>query len=92
MPKRRIPELYANVIEMGRGIYGVEAASQHYFGVTSHGLTGGVGHADGSPAESEGLGSGEAAGYCVAASNVFCAVNRARTSPSSCFGEARDAM
>ncbi len=32
------------------------------------------------------------AGYCVGASNVFCAVNRARTSPSSCFGEARDAM
>jgi membrane carboxypeptidase/penicillin-binding protein PbpC len=25
-PKRRILELYANVIEMGRGIYGVEAA------------------------------------------------------------------
>ena len=26
LPKRRILELYANVIEMGRGIYGVEAA------------------------------------------------------------------
>ena len=39
LPKRRILELYANVIEMGRGIYGVEAASQHYFGVSSHGLT-----------------------------------------------------
>jgi monofunctional biosynthetic peptidoglycan transglycosylase len=61
LPKRRILELYANVIEMGRGIYGVEAASQHYFGVSSHGLTrGAVGHADGCPAESEGLGSGEA--------------------------------
>jgi len=61
LPKRRILELYANVIEMGRGIYAVEAASQHYFGVSSHGLTrGAVGHADGSPAESEGLGSGEA--------------------------------
>ena len=60
LPKRRILELYANVIEMGRGI-GVEAASQHYFGVTWHGLTPGAGgHADGSPAESEGLGSGEA--------------------------------
>jgi monofunctional biosynthetic peptidoglycan transglycosylase len=32
-------ELYANVIEMGRGIYGVEAASQHYFGVSARGLT-----------------------------------------------------
>jgi monofunctional biosynthetic peptidoglycan transglycosylase len=39
LPKRRILELYANVIEMGRGIYGVEAASQHYFGVSARGLT-----------------------------------------------------
>ena len=39
LPKRRIMELYANVIEMGRGIYGVEAASQHYFGVNARGLT-----------------------------------------------------
>jgi membrane carboxypeptidase/penicillin-binding protein len=38
-PKRRIMELYANVIEMGRGIYGIEAASQHYFGVSARGLT-----------------------------------------------------
>lgn len=39
LPKRRMLELYANVIEMGRGIYGVEAASQHYFGVTARSLT-----------------------------------------------------
>ncbi len=39
LPKRRILELYANVIEMGRGIYGVEAASQHYFGVNARRLT-----------------------------------------------------
>jgi monofunctional biosynthetic peptidoglycan transglycosylase len=39
LPKRRILELYANVIEMGRGIYGVEAASQHYFAVSARGLT-----------------------------------------------------
>jgi monofunctional glycosyltransferase len=39
LPKRRIFELYANVIEMGRGIYGVEAASQHYFDVSARGLT-----------------------------------------------------
>jgi monofunctional biosynthetic peptidoglycan transglycosylase len=38
-PKRRILELYANVIEMGRKIYGVEAASQYYFGVSARGLT-----------------------------------------------------
>lgn len=39
LPKRRILELYANVIEMGRGIYGVEAASRHYFKVNARGLT-----------------------------------------------------
>ena len=39
LPKRRILELYANVIEMGPGIYGVEAASQHYFGISARGLT-----------------------------------------------------
>jgi monofunctional biosynthetic peptidoglycan transglycosylase len=39
LPKRRIFELYANVIEMGPGIYGVEAASQHYFGVSARDLT-----------------------------------------------------
>lgn len=30
--KERIMEVYLNSIEMGAGIYGVEAASQHYFG------------------------------------------------------------
>jgi len=39
LPKRRIFELYANVIETGRGIYGVEAAARHYFGVSARGLT-----------------------------------------------------
>jgi monofunctional biosynthetic peptidoglycan transglycosylase len=29
--KERILEVYVNVAEMGRGIYGVEAAAQHYF-------------------------------------------------------------
>lgn len=31
LSKKRILELYLNVIEWGRGIYGAEAASQHYF-------------------------------------------------------------
>ncbi|HTF81038.1 MAG TPA: monofunctional biosynthetic peptidoglycan transglycosylase, partial [Cytophagales bacterium] len=30
-PKERILEVYVNVIEMGDGIYGVEAASKYYF-------------------------------------------------------------
>ncbi|MBP5527266.1 MAG: monofunctional biosynthetic peptidoglycan transglycosylase [Bacteroidales bacterium] len=30
--KRRIMEVYLNIIEFGDGIYGCEAASQHYFG------------------------------------------------------------
>jgi len=31
-PKRRILEVYLNVAELGRGIYGVEAATQAFFG------------------------------------------------------------
>jgi monofunctional biosynthetic peptidoglycan transglycosylase len=31
--KKRIMEVYLNVIEMGDGVYGVEAASQEYFGI-----------------------------------------------------------
>ena len=30
-PKRRILEVYLNIAELGPGIYGVEAASRHYF-------------------------------------------------------------
>jgi monofunctional glycosyltransferase len=30
-PKERILEIYLNVIELGKGVYGVEAASQRYF-------------------------------------------------------------
>jgi monofunctional biosynthetic peptidoglycan transglycosylase len=32
LPKRRIFELYLNVVEFGPGVYGVEAASRRYFG------------------------------------------------------------
>jgi monofunctional biosynthetic peptidoglycan transglycosylase len=32
LTKRRILEIYLNVIEWGSGIYGAEAAAQHYFG------------------------------------------------------------
>jgi monofunctional glycosyltransferase len=37
--KRRILEVYLNVIEMGKGIYGVEAASQTYFDKSAKNLT-----------------------------------------------------
>jgi monofunctional biosynthetic peptidoglycan transglycosylase len=31
LPKRRILEIYVNIVELGPGIYGVGAASHHYF-------------------------------------------------------------
>lgn len=37
--KRRILELYLNVIEMGDGIFGVEAAAQYYFKKSAKNLT-----------------------------------------------------
>ncbi|WP_293577040.1 monofunctional biosynthetic peptidoglycan transglycosylase [Phaeobacter sp.] len=37
--KRRILEVYLNLAEMGEGIFGVEAASRHYFGVGPDELT-----------------------------------------------------
>lgn len=36
--KKRILEVYINVIEWGDGIYGVEAASQKYFGISARDL------------------------------------------------------
>jgi len=39
LSKRRILELYLNLAEWGRGIFGAEAASQHYFGKASSDLT-----------------------------------------------------
>jgi monofunctional biosynthetic peptidoglycan transglycosylase len=37
--KKRILEVYLNVIEMGKGVFGIEAASQHYFGKSARQLT-----------------------------------------------------
>jgi monofunctional biosynthetic peptidoglycan transglycosylase len=37
--KKRILEVYLNVIETGKGIYGAEAASQNYFGKSASGIT-----------------------------------------------------
>lgn len=37
--KQRILEMYLNVIEMGKGIYGIEAASQAYFNKPASNLT-----------------------------------------------------
>jgi monofunctional biosynthetic peptidoglycan transglycosylase len=35
MDKRRILEIYLNVIEWGEGVFGAEAAARHYFGMTA---------------------------------------------------------
>ena len=37
--KQRIMEVYLNVIETGKGIYGVEAASEEYFGINASQLS-----------------------------------------------------
>jgi len=39
LSKKRILELYLNVVEFGPGIYGAEAAAQHYFGKPAAQLT-----------------------------------------------------
>lgn len=38
LSKRRILEIYLNVIEWGNGIYGAEAAARHYFGASAASL------------------------------------------------------
>ncbi len=39
LPKRRILELYLNVIECGNGVFGAEAAAQRYFGIPASRLS-----------------------------------------------------
>ena len=39
LSKKRILELYLNVVEMGERVYGAEAAARHYFGKSAAGLT-----------------------------------------------------
>ncbi len=39
LPKKRILEIYLNVVELGPGIYGVEAASRHYFHASAGNLS-----------------------------------------------------
>lgn len=39
LPKWRILELYLNLVEFGEGTWGIEAASQRYFGVPASALT-----------------------------------------------------
>lgn len=38
MTKRRILEIYLNMIEWGNGVFGAEAAAKHYFKTTAKGL------------------------------------------------------
>ena len=39
LSKRRILEIYLNVIEWGNGVFGAEAASKKYFGKSAASLT-----------------------------------------------------
>jgi monofunctional glycosyltransferase len=39
MDKERIFEIYLNVVEWGNGIFGAEAAAQHYYGVSAANLS-----------------------------------------------------
>ena len=39
LTKKRILELYLNVVEWGKGVYGAEAAAQHHFGKSAQDLT-----------------------------------------------------
>jgi monofunctional glycosyltransferase len=39
MTKQRIFEIYLNIIEWGNGVFGAEAASRHYFGVSASQLS-----------------------------------------------------
>lgn len=39
VPKKRILSTYLNVAEFGKGIYGVEAAARHYWGITARQLS-----------------------------------------------------
>jgi len=39
MEKRRILEIYLNVVEWGEGVFGADAAARHYFGVSASALS-----------------------------------------------------
>ena len=39
LTKKRILEIYLNVAEFGKGVYGIEAAAQHYWGISAISLT-----------------------------------------------------
>ncbi|MDB5908273.1 MAG: mtgA [Massilia sp.] len=41
MSKERILEIYLNVVEFGRGVFGAEAAARHYYGGTAASLNAG---------------------------------------------------
>ncbi len=39
LPKERILEVYLNVIEWGPGVFGIEAAAQHHYGISAANLS-----------------------------------------------------
>ena len=41
MDKRRILEIYLNVVEWGEGVFGADAAARHYFGVSAAAVSAG---------------------------------------------------
>jgi monofunctional glycosyltransferase len=43
LPKKRILELYLNVVEWGNGVYGIEAGSREHFGISASQLSVGQG-------------------------------------------------
>ena len=78
VPKWRIMEIYLNIAEWGPGIYGIEAAAQHHFGVSAkqaHPAAGGP--ACRRPAQSDHPRSGETIGRPAAAGQPHPAPRRA---------------
>jgi monofunctional biosynthetic peptidoglycan transglycosylase len=86
LPKRRILELYANVIEMGRGIYGSKQPHSIISASTRVVLRGSSLQCWRRSCRIRKAGTRRIrAGPCDGVSGAFCNVNETRISPKSCF-------